>query len=85
MNLRKQVEPLWKSRASGFLAQRHAHHAASRLTLMKRWLKRAFRHHEQSRELKNSGWILVLTGAKCKSAGARVCGMRGALAVRRAG
>src|SRR6266508_838362 len=52
MNLRKQVEPLWKSRASGFLDQRHAHHAASRLTLMKRWLKRAFRHHAQSRELK---------------------------------
>src|SRR5580765_8983871 len=52
MNLRKQVEPLGNSRASGFLAQRHAHHAASRLTLMKRWLKRAFRHHVQSRELK---------------------------------
>src|SRR6185436_12841539 len=51
MNLRKQVEPLGKSRASGFLLQRHAHHAASRLTWMKRWLKRAFRHHAQSREL----------------------------------
>ena len=32
MNLRKQVEPL-QSRASGFLEQRHAHHAASRFTL----------------------------------------------------
>src|SRR6267142_3476104 len=42
------------NRALGFLEQRHAHHAASRLTWVKRWLKRAYRHHAQSRELKPS-------------------------------
>src|SRR5947207_15846451 len=52
MNLRKQVEPLKKAALQASSLQRHAHHAASRLTWMKRWLKRAYRHHAQSRELK---------------------------------
>src|SRR5437870_12977214 len=54
MNLRKQVEPLKKAALQASSLQRHAHHAASRLTWMKRWLKRAYRHHAQSRELKHS-------------------------------
>src|SRR3954471_3647278 len=52
MNLRKQVEPLKKAALQASSLQRHAHHAASRLTWVKRWLKRAYRHHAQSRELK---------------------------------
>ena len=52
MNLLKQVEPLKQAALQASSLQRHAHHAASRLTLMKRWLKRAYRHHAQSRELK---------------------------------
>src|SRR5947209_20348781 len=55
MNLRKQVEPLKKAALQASSLQRHAHHAASRLTWMKRWLKRAYRHHAQSRELKR--WV----------------------------
>src|SRR5262252_3265990 len=51
MNLRKQVEPLKKAALQASSLQRHAHHAASRLTWVKRWLKRAYRHHAQSREL----------------------------------
>ena len=54
MNLRKQVEPLGKAALQASSIQRHAHHAASRLTWVKRWLKRAYRHHAQSRELKLS-------------------------------
>src|SRR6476646_8888275 len=54
MNLRKQVEPLKKAALQASSLQRHAHHAASRLTWVKRWLKRAYRHHAQSRELKPS-------------------------------
>ena len=53
MNLRKQVEPLKKAALQASSLQRHAHHAASRLTWIERWLKRAYRHHAQSRELKN--------------------------------
>jgi hypothetical protein len=52
MNLRKQVEPLKKAALQASSLQRHAHHAASRLTWVIRWLKRACRHHAQSRELK---------------------------------
>src|SRR5215510_11896227 len=52
MNLRKQVEPLKKAALQASSLQRRAHHAASRLTWVKRWLKRAYRHHAQSRELK---------------------------------
>src|SRR5262245_33548639 len=52
MNLRKQVEPLQKAALQASSLQRRAHHAASRLTWVKRWLKRAYRHHAQSRELK---------------------------------
>src|SRR5436189_5148475 len=54
MNLLKQVEPLKKAALQASSLQRHAHHAASRLTWVKRWLKRAYRHHAQSRELKIS-------------------------------
>jgi len=54
MNLRKQVEPLLKAALQASSLQRHAHHAASRLTWVIRWLKRACRHHAQSRELKRS-------------------------------
>src|SRR5262249_3862958 len=54
MNLRKQVEPLKKAALQASSLQRHAHHAASRLTWVKRWLKRAYRHHVQSRELEPS-------------------------------
>src|SRR5262245_12156795 len=54
MNLRKQVEPLKKAALQASSLQRHAHHAASRLTWVKRWLKRAYRHHAQSRELEPS-------------------------------
>src|SRR5215831_20539992 len=54
MNLRKQVEPLQKAALQASSLQRHAHHAASRLTWVKRWLKRAYHHHAQSRELKRS-------------------------------
>src|SRR6476661_4006142 len=54
MNLRKQVEQLKKAALQASSLQRHAHHAASRLTWVKRWLKRAYRHHAQSRELKPS-------------------------------
>src|SRR6478672_5943501 len=50
MNLRKQVEPLKKAALQASSLQRHAHHAASRLTWVKRWLKRAYRHHAQSRD-----------------------------------
>src|SRR5436190_6803843 len=53
MNLRLTGGTAQKNRASGFLLQRHAHHAASRLTWVIRWLKRAYRHHAQSRELRN--------------------------------
>src|ERR1051326_5587244 len=53
MNLRIAGGTAQKSRASGFLLQRRAHHAASRLTWVIRWLKRAYRHHAQSRELEN--------------------------------
>src|SRR5260221_8471907 len=60
MNLRLTGGTAQKSRASGFLLQRHAHHAASRLTWVIRWLKRACRHHAQSRELKNPMGILQL-------------------------
>src|SRR5262245_66544720 len=58
MNLRKQVEPLKKAALQASSLQRHAHHAASRLTWVERWLKRAYHHHAQSRELKRY-WILV--------------------------
>src|SRR5829696_440088 len=58
MNLRKQVEPLKKATLQASSLQRHAHHGASRLTWVKRWLKRAYRHHAQSRELKIS-WNLT--------------------------
>src|SRR3954471_21301562 len=54
MNLRKQVEPLKKAALQASSLQRHAHHAASRLTWVKRWLKRAYRHHAQSREVERS-------------------------------
>jgi hypothetical protein len=54
MNLLKQVESLKQAALQASSLQRHAHHAASRLTLMKRWLKRAYRHHAQSRELERS-------------------------------
>jgi len=59
MNLRKQVEPL-KAALQASSLQRHAHHAASRLTWVERWLKRAYRHHAQSRELKSA------SGSYCK-------------------
>src|SRR5690349_608851 len=59
MNLRKQVEPLKKAALQASSLQRHAHHAASRLTWVKRWLKRAYRHHVQSRELKP--WSPILS------------------------
>jgi hypothetical protein len=65
-----------KNRASGFLEQRHAHHAASRLTWVKRWLKRAYRHHAQSRELERSPCILVTLGAACKGASDGAAGCR---------
>jgi len=59
MNLRKQVEPLKKAALQASSLQRHAHHAASRLTWVKRWLKRACHHHAQSRDLKLLECILA--------------------------
>ena len=41
MNLRKQVEPLLSAALQASSVQRHAQRATSRLTLMKRWLRRA--------------------------------------------
>src|SRR3954464_6183479 len=61
MNLRKQVEPLKKAALQASSLQRHAHHAASRLTWVKRWLKRAYRHHAQSRELERSRILMERT------------------------
>ena len=75
MNLRKQVEPLLKAALQASSLQRHAHHAASRLTWVIRWLKRACRHHAQSRELKRSKDLSVSLAAF-----ARICRPR---AVRR--
>ena len=78
MNLRKQVEPLKKAALQASSLQRHAHHAASRLTWVKRWLKRAYRHHAQSREPKRS---LHPSQNKCGVQGAKCevrCGVRSA-------
>src|SRR4029078_2816396 len=54
MSLRKQVEPLKKAALQASSLQRHAHHAASRLTWVKRWVKPAYHHHAQSREPKTA-------------------------------
>src|SRR5262245_7358496 len=62
MNLRKQVEPLKKAALQASSLQRHAHHAASRLTWVERWLKRAYHHHAQSRELKRS--VILVQGSQ---------------------
>src|SRR5262249_57461562 len=70
MNLRKQVEPLKKAALQASSLQRHAHHAASRLTWVKRWLKRAYRHHVQSRELKPWAQILSVLSSPFKRSGA---------------
>src|SRR5581483_789698 len=62
LNLRKQVEPLIKAALQASSVQRRAHHAASRLTWVIRWLKRAFRHHAQSRELKPCSHLTMPSG-----------------------
>src|SRR5688500_8402467 len=50
MNLRKQVEPLLSAALQASSEQRRAQRATSRLTWVKRWLRRASEnHHEQSR------------------------------------
>src|SRR5690349_5535562 len=54
MNVRKEGEALKKAALQASALQRHAHHAASRLTWVERWLKRAYHHHAQSRELKRT-------------------------------
>src|SRR5687768_2687855 len=41
MNLRKQVEPLLSAALQASSVQRHAQRTTPRLTLMKRWLRRA--------------------------------------------
>ena len=63
MNLRKQVEPLLSAALQASSVQRHAQRAASRLTWVKRWLRRASEnHHEQSRCLA----ILACAGGRVK-------------------
>src|SRR5437763_15766218 len=78
MNLRKQVEPLKKAALQASSLQRHAHHAASRLTWVKRWLKRAYRHHAQSRELKRFVH-LTLTGFGVQGSARAAAGEQSAL------
>ena len=52
VNLLKQVELLLLVALQASSQQRHAQHATSRLTWVKRWLRRASEnHHEQSRSL----------------------------------
>jgi len=63
MNLRKQVEPLGDA-ALQASSNRGVHTTRpSRLTWVKRWLKRAYRHHAQSREFE------TLEGSYCLEPG----------------
>jgi hypothetical protein len=57
MNLRKQVESLGKAALQASSIRGMHTTQASQLTWVKRWLKRAYRHHEQSRD------ISALTGS----------------------
>ena len=60
MNLRKAGGTAQTSRASGFLATEACTPRGVATHLGKHWLKRAFRHHEQSRELKLWNIVRVL-------------------------
>jgi len=68
MNLRKQVEPLGDA-ALQASSNRGMHTTQpSRLTWMKRWLKRACRHHAQSREFVTLGGSYSRPGASARTA-----------------
>src|SRR6267143_4357621 len=74
MNLLKQVEPLQKAALQASSLQRHAHHAASRLT----WVNIGSTSHPPSRAKQGTqtlGTILAVLGSGFKVAigGRRVC------------